>query len=353
MQVFMMPDYRIDNPYQTLLSNALQQEGAIVQFPIGYRRILPIYRAIKSIPEPIAVLHLHWIDPYIKGNNAFIKFVYCIKFLIDIALTQLSGVRVIWTVHNLVSHDSKFLNLELWTQRMLASRVDRVILHHTGAVDEITQQYKSSSSNVEVIPIGHYRDVYKGAICPIEARRKLGLPESGRIYLNLGILKPYKGIERLIKVWQDNQAILKDNMLLIVGKALDEHYGQALVEQASAMENIILQNMFVEDDQMHLYLSAADVVVLPFERILTTSSLVLAMSYSKPVIAPRIGNIPETIGAADWLLYDPTEEQGLLYAIKESTQVDLKALGQLTCEMCDRLDWGAIAQKTLQIYQNS
>ncbi|MBD2001067.1 glycosyltransferase [Leptolyngbya sp. FACHB-541] len=351
MQVLMMPDYRIDNPYQTLLSNALQQEGVTVKFPVGYRRVLPIYRAIKNLPESTKILHLHWIDPYIKGNNIFVKFIYCIKFLVDITLTQLSGVKVVWTVHNLVSHSSKFPRLELWTQRMLANRVNRVIVHHTSAVYEVTQQYKFSSSKVEVIPIGHYRDIYEGAICSIEARQKLGLPESSKIYLNLGILKPYKGIERLVQTWKDNQTILSNNTLLIAGKALDDRYGRTLVEQASEAESIILQNIFVEDDQIHLYFSAADVVVLPFERILTTSSLVLAMSYGKPVIAPRLGNIPETVGAADRLLYDPNEKHGLLHAIKESTQIDLEALGQLTNKMCDRLNWGAIGQKTAQLYQ--
>jgi beta-1,4-mannosyltransferase len=352
MQVLMMPDYRADNPYQTLLSDALQQAGGTVQFPIGYRRVLPIYRAIKISPEPIAVLHLHWLDQYLKGNNIFVKLVYCLKFLIDILFTRWAGVRVIWTIHNVVSHNAKFPHLELWTQQLLVKLIDCAIVHHTTAVDETCQSYKLLPSKVAVIPHGHYRDVYQPAIAQSIARQQLGLPESGKIYLNLGMLKPYKGIEHLLQLWKQ-QAILGDSILLIAGKAWDDVYGQSLIEQASVAENIILQNTFIEDNQIHLYFSAADVVVLPFERILTSGSLILAMSYGKPIIAPRLSSIPETIGAADWLLYDPTEEQALLYAIKESTQVDLKALGQLTYEMCDRLDWGAIAQKTLQIYQNS
>jgi hypothetical protein len=41
----------------------------------------------------------------------------------------------------------------------------------------------------------------------------------------------------------------------------------------------------------------------------------------------------------------------LLYALKESTQVDLLALSQLVTQECDRLDWGAIGQKTFEIFQ--
>jgi hypothetical protein len=66
-----------------------------------------------------------------------------------------------------------------------------------------------------------------------------------------------------------------------------------------------------------------------------------------------LGSIPETMGEADWLLYDPNEKQGLLHAIKRSLQIDLNALAKLTHEMCDRLDWRVIAQKTVQVYRNS
>jgi len=351
MQIFMMPDYRIDNPYQTLLSNALQQHGVTVQFPVGYRRVFPIYRAIKVHPEPIAVLHLHWLDPYLKGDNSIVKLVYCIKFLLDILLTRSSGVRLVWTVHNVVSHNSRFPRLELWTQRVLVNLIDCAIVHHTSAVDKITQRYKISASKVNVIPHGHYRDVYLPAIDSLTARQQLGLPETGRIYLSLGMLKPYKGIERLLQLWNEHSAILGDSTLLIAGKALDEHYGQVLSEQASKIKTVIFRDTFIANEQIHLYFSAADVVVLPFERILTSGSLILAMSYGKPVIAPTIGSIPETIGMANNLLYDPNEKQGLLHSIKESTQIELNTLGQLTTEVCDRLDWKAIGKKTTQLYQ--
>ena len=353
MQVLMMPDYRHDNPYQTLLSTALETEKVKVNFPSGYRRVFPVFRAIKTNFTPIKVLHLHWLDPYLKGDNSWVKCIYCLKFLGDILLTHWTGVKIVWTIHNTISHNSKFPRLELWAYRMLVKIVDRVIVHDEVAIDEIVPLYRLNPAKIAVITHGHYRDIYPQKIDSLEARRQLNLPKSGKIYLNLGMLKPYKGIERLLKLWQDNRAILEGNTLSIAGKALDDGYGQMLVKQAAKTKNVIFHHKFVEDNQIHLYFSAADVVVLPFERILTSGSLILAMSYSKPVIAPRLASIPETLGAADWLLYDPNDERGLLHAIKDSTQMDLNALGQLVSESCDRLDWSAIAQQTVSVYQNN
>ena len=109
---------------------------------------------------------------------------------------------------------------------------------------------------------------------------------------------------------------------------------------------------FIEDNRMHLFFSAASVVVLPFKQILTSSSLVLAMSYARPVVAPKLGGIPETLDDANWLLYDPSDELGLLHAFKESMESDLSTLGQIVRQICDRMDWPNIAQKTQQLYQS-
>ncbi|WP_421656720.1 glycosyltransferase [Leptothermofonsia sp. ETS-13] len=352
MHILMMPDYRIDNPYQTLLAKALEAEGVHIQFPVGYRRVFPIFRAVKSSPVPIDVLHLHWLNPYLKGKNWLVRLIYTLKFLLDVLITKLSGVRVVWTVHNARSHEALFPALELWAQQALARLSDRLIVHHNAAVDEIVPMYRFSPAKVSVIPHGHYRNNYGPAVDPQFAREILELPTTGRIYLNLGMLRPYKGVENLLNLWQTHADLVAGHTLLIAGKPLDEAYKQRLTEQASQTQGVLLRAVFVEDSQIPLYFSAADVVVLPFERILTSGSLLLAMSYGKPIIAPRTNGIAETLGKADKLLYEPTDEQGLLHAFKRSMQTDLNELSELVNKECDRLDWTAIAHKTHQLYQD-
>ncbi len=352
IQVLMMPDYRIDNPYQTLLAQALESNGVQVHFPWGYRRVFPIFRAVKTSPQPFDVLHLHWLSPYTKGERWLVKFVYSVKFLIDVLITRWIGVRVVWTVHNRISHDAKFPGLDLWTRRILAQLVDRIILHHHSILEAIAQDYWFNIAKASVVPIGHYRSVYPPPIDEQSARNKLGLSLTGRIYLHQGILRPYKGIEHLIKVWAENPDIFEDDILLIVGKPLNLAYGKQLMQLAIGVKGVILCPEFVEDDRMHFFFSSATVVVLPFEKILTSSSLVVAMSYSKPIIAPKLGGIPETLGRADSLLYDPSHEKGLLLSLKKSTHIDLKQLSQLVTERCNQLDWSKISETTTRIYQN-
>lgn len=350
MQVLMMPDYRADNPYQSLLVEAMSSAGINVQFPQGYRRVFPIWRSIKQSKPSFGVLHLHWTNPYLKGETYWAKLIYAIKFLIDIWLVKESGVRVVWTVHNLISHDSHFPRLERWVHCQLVRKCDRIIVHHQDARAGVIKQYLASPEKISTIPHGHYRTTYDPAINKLVARQRLRLSPTDRIYLTFGMLRPYKGIETLLGIWQLGQ--VKKATLLIAGKPENEDYGQIISSAASQTERTILHDRYIEEIDIPIYFSAADVVVLPFKTISTSGSLLLAMSYGIPVIAPRLGGIPETLGKADWLLYDPRDDQGLLHALKDSLEVDLAALGELVKIECDQVGWDAIAKKTHQLYES-
>lgn len=349
VHMLMMPDYRLDNPYQALLTESLEALGVRVSFPQGYRRGLPILRMVSSQPEPISVVHLHWLTPYLKGNG-LIRWVYAIKFWLDLWLTQLRGVRVVWTIHNEQSHDGAFPRLEQWLNQRLLHQVDRLIVHHDATRQAIAHTYAIDPAKFTVIPHGHYRGAYPPAIDPQVARTQLALPQTGQIYLTLGMLRPYKGIERLLKVWQD-QEFARVGCLVVAGKALDADYQAKLTRLVTGVKGVFLVPEFIPADRIPWFFSAADVVVLPFEQILTSGSLILAMSYGKPIIAPRLGGIAETLGEASSFLYDPSEAQGLAEALHRSRQSDLEAIAQITRDVCDRLDWHPIAQQTLQAYQ--
>jgi len=347
IKVLMLPDCRAANPYQTLLARAIEQQGAIVCFPQGYRRGLPLLREVLA--QRVNIIHLHWILPYIKGQHSWQKALYGIKLLIDIFLVQRLGVRVIWTVHNQVTHDTPFPKLEIWVRRQLAKQVDRIILHNAATLESIAQTYGISPAKAQVIPHGHYRDVYSSKISSTDARRSLGLPLTGNIYLSLGLLRPYKGIEQLLTLWREHPEMAAGNTLLIAGKA-GSAYAEELQKLTADLPSVVLMPEFIESERIHLFFSAATFAVLPYRNILNSGSLILAMSYGVPVIAPRLGNIPESLGAADQLLYNADDQWGLLGVLKQSLDADERSLSQHVVEACDRLGWDEIGRRTKQLY---
>jgi glycosyltransferase involved in cell wall biosynthesis len=351
MQVLMMPDYRQDNPYQELLAKALKSEGVEVIFPQGYRRGLPIYRAIRTQAQSIDLLHIHWLNLYLKGKNFPGKCFYAAKLLLDVWLTRRMGKKIVWTVHNVVPHDTKFPRLGRWTRQLFLKMVNQIIIHNHSSLESLNQAYQLDETKVNVIPHGNYRPVYKESISREEARKILGFPQKGKIYLSFGMIRPYKGLETLLDAWEKSQN--NEDTLAIVGQARGhKEYGLTLAHRAKNIKGAMVQEGYVDDEFVHIYYSAADVVVLPFQKILTSGSLILAMSFGKPIITPRFPAMLETLGKADWLLYDPQEEEGLLNALQKSQEIDLEELSRLVNQACEQLNWQNIGKQTRQLYRN-
>ena len=98
-------------------------------------------------------------------------------------------------------------------------------------------------------------------------------------------------------------------------------------------------------------MNAADVVVLPYREILTSGAIILAMSFGKPIIAPKIGCIPDYIDDNGGFLYNPLDVQGLLEAMRKAIyNPDLKKMGEYNFIKVKDLDWKRIGESTYRIY---
>lgn len=341
MRVLMMPDYRGGNPYQTLLSDALRADGVDVEFARGYRRVLPIARAMRAARA--AVLHLHWVDPYARPTGPLTEFVgRGLKTLVDLALVRASGARIVWTVHNELSHDSRHPRLERLFLRAVEALADQVIVH-----EEVRRE---THPGAVVIPHGPLGSVYRDPVPTREARQALGIDVPGRLYLHLSLLRPYKGIEGLLEAWRET-GLGERNLLLIAGAPADRAYGEALAARAKGVKGVRLLLEFVPDDLVHLYFSAADLVVLPFTRVATSSSVLLALAFGKPLVVPRLPTIAETLGdPAPALYYEPNERDGLSRALETAATLDLAPLVALAAARAGRFDWAAIGRATRATY---
>src|SRR5690606_21590296 len=111
---------------------------------------------------------------------------------------------------------------------------------------------------------------------------------------------------------------------------------------------IRLHLRFIPDDEVPVFLSACDLVVLPFDSILNSGSVLLALSLDRPVLAPRLGALPEIQARVGekWLrLYDGPLTSALLRDARQRTsrageRPDLSAF-----------DWAAIGRDTLAFYR--
>ena len=96
---------------------------------------------------------------------------------------------------------------------------------------------------------------------------------------------------------------------------------------------------------------AADVLAAPFTSILTSGSVIAALSFGVPVIAPMLGCLPELISPAAGILYQPDDPAGLDNALADIKRMNLTDMQSAARQIADGLDWDAIGRKTAAVYE--
>ena len=93
-------------------------------------------------------------------------------------------------------------------------------------------------------------------------------------------------------------------------------------------------------------------MVYPYRDIFTSGGILLAMSFGKPIIAPCMACITETLDNDGSFLYDFKERDGLLKAIKRAlaSKRDLKKMGEQNFSLAKQLEWSDIARLTNRAY---
>lgn len=365
MQVLYLPGYSSGNPYQQQLRSHLAEQDVDVVIPegssavsvFGLFSLFPILGAMRKYGRP-DVLHLHWLHAFIlpRDRSNWFSIPLAIQFVFELLVVKTLGVRVVWTVHNLRDHERRADRVELAVRHLLVHLADSVIVHSESVVDTIVDTYRLPDASVAkfaAIQHGHYIDNYPNEVSRETSREFIGADDE-TVFLYFGRIRPYKNVPELIETFGRLEA--ESVRLVIVGNPIDEEGADEIRELAADDDRIDLVLEFVPDEDIQLYMQAADTVVLPFSEILTSGSTILAMSFGRAVVVPDIGCVGDLTAhdaTQTSLTYDPAHPDGLLHAMKRALKVDTEAAGEANREHAAELDWETVGARTAAVYRGA
>jgi glycosyltransferase involved in cell wall biosynthesis len=348
MKVLIYPNWVSNNYYLTLLTKNLEHNGAEIHFCPN----LSVLDTLSKESKGMDVVHLHWV-PFLFGteHTNWFKFLFFnLKFYLDLFfIKKIKKKRLVWTIHNLYAHENHHFEAEKRASRYLARCCDVLISHSKSEIPRIAAAYGVPESKIVFIPHGHYIGRYAEGMSRQEARKRLGLADDDFVFLYFGIIRRYKGLDHLIHAFQ---ALDFDNKkLLIAGNAYDKGFWDEIKDQCTG--DIIANPTFIPDEDVQLYMNAADAVVLPFTNVLTSGSAILAMSFHKMVIAPRLGALPDYLDEKNNVLYNDSDMNGLADALQKAVTLDAVTCGKNNFTEAQKLDWHSIAKETVHCYQDT
>jgi glycosyltransferase involved in cell wall biosynthesis len=168
-------------------------------------------------------------------------------------------------------------------------------------------------------------DVFNlGDFDPNIIRLKYGIEDN--IIIFFGFVREYKGLKYLIKALPE--VLSKINItLLIVGEFWkDKNEYLHLINTLEIKDRVIIIDDYVPNEEIGFYFSAADIVVQPYVSATGSGIIQIAFGFNKPVIATKVGCLPEVIvdGKTGYLVL-PENSRELAQAILKFFQKDNSA----------------------------
>ncbi len=240
------------------------------------------------------------------------------------------GVKVVLLCHNVADHDAHGLKQRV--SKALLKQADAYITHATEAADTL----RAVRPDAPVLQRPH--PIYGQFPAPNEH-----LEQRGRLeLLFFGLIRPYKGLDVLIKAL----AKLHDEevYLTVAGEAWGE---LAVLQQniaVSGAPNVELHLEYIPDAEAANYFARADVVVLPYRSATGSGVLTVAYHYGKPVLATRVGGLPDSVvdGKTGWLV-EPESADALAEAIAHIHRADVPKMEHAIAAFCADNSWDAMA----------
>jgi len=357
--------------YTIRLSNALAnyaQVKAILfrdmlpkKFFPGWRRVGKNLASLKFDKKVDVYEILKWNDPTtwleafesVKDCNALILEWWTSSvahmYLAVEVLNKLSfKVPVVIEFHEVIDPlESSILPIKIYSKiigKIIRSLASHYVVHSNVDRELISQIYRIPDDKISVIPHGIY-DHYSRID---SAKEKLNIEERF-VILFFGLLRPYKGVKYLIKAFESlPKDILNHSRLLIVGETWEDQESIKLITQSKYYNKITVVNRYVPDDELALYFSASDVVVLPYTRASQSGVAHIAMHFGLPIIASYVGGLKESLHRYKGTIFvKPRNIHELTESITEVYKIRNKRYPPPV-----ELKWEIIAKKWIDLLKN-
>ena len=324
------------NPESRLFADRLIDNRIDLQL-VNYPKGNFVYKAgfINQIIRKVRIIHPDVLH-YHSGGDPWIP----------IALLFLRDFPLVVSIHDAAHHPGdKPPKLILTIKNRLLSRLaDRLIVHGIQQSEVFSSQYPINPEKINIIYLAAPElfkrcSEYQGRTDP-------------RTILFFGRVQQYKGIATLINAAPHILAKVPDAKIIIAGAGEYSSIHQAESRYPGLFE---IHNHYIKADEVAQFFNRATIVVLPYKDATQSGIVPIAYMFEKPVVATRVGSIPEVVSdGITGFLVDAGDELALADALVRLLRNPelCSSMGQAGAQKLDSdLSPTVLAEKTMQVYQ--
>lgn len=279
---------------------------------------------VKSFSPNVAIVpwwHVYWS--------------FCFGWLLRGLRRQ--GIETVLLCHNVMQHEDS-----AWRRQLSAfvfTLADRYVVHTHEDCAKLVSVIPKARVSVHPLPIF---DQFPSPTVSLPRRARLEL-------LFFGFIRPYKGLDVLLEA----MTLLRNEEvhLTIVGEFWKgENETRHFLSQHGLWQQVELVSRYVSDAEAADYFARSDVVVLPYRSATGSAVVPLAYHYGKPVIASRVGGLPDVVeDGITGTLVEPSNSRALASVIKEWAASSGKPQFNQDgiARACRRMSWDSLVNELI------
>ena len=288
----------------------------------------------------------HKIDLYRFLKKGEFNIVHCgciltggLKFLFSLAN------KWVQTIHDPFPHTGEDSSSKAKLYSTAISQSDHLILLNKKQKNEFCRTYKIDPKKILINQLGVY-DVIRHFVKPNYKNKENNILFFGRI-------SPYKGIEYLCEAMKIVNKQVPDATLTIAGGG-NLYFD---IEPYRKLGYIDIRNHYVNMEELASLLSSCELSVCPYTDATQSGVVMTSFSLGKPVIATKVGGLPEMIeDGKTGLLIPPKDSNALADAIILLLK-DKERLQRMSSYINTKYEngektWSYIANKYINLYSS-
>lgn len=299
-QVLWNYEHYVFNDFRCVVNS--RKGGSITKFFVMLKALVRM-SVLLTLHHEIRIVHVHT-----ASRNDFWRSTYFLY------LAKIFGRKVILHVHG-----GGFREFYATAPQKISRR-----LRHADCIVVLTELWRRwfegivGDSHVVVIP----------NVIP-EPMQTKNVHKDGRFHLFfLGLITQKKGIFDLLDVLAEHYKVFDGKLLLHVGGNGEVEQLKDFVEKRHLTDMVIYEGWVNERRKTELF-ALSDAFILPSYTEGLPMSILEAMSYGVPVIATRVGGIPELVAdGEDGLLFE-AGDRNALFSLLSAVLADSEKLKQM------------------------
>ncbi len=293
--------------------------------PFSYSRTV---KEIKAFTPDVLIIS-YWMSFFAP---AYAHIAKCLK----------KECKVITLLHNAIPHEPRFFDKPLAT--LLFKQSDGFVVLSENVGKELRQLCPGAKYMVNPHPLyNHFGDkIGKEVACG-----KLGIDPSKNNLLFFGLIRDYKGLDLLI----DAMDKLGDKyQLIIAGEAYGDFSKYTLqIEASRAKERILVYNNYISDNEIPVFFSAADALILPYRSATQSGVVSVAYHYDLPMLSTPVGDFSQSIAQpSTGIVVDDVSSEAIAKGINELFSENNRSLFAVNIQKEKAaLSWETLVKKLL------